>query len=298
MPRTASPPIAFIVAVLGVGCLSAMDGAVKAMSLDIGALDALCWRLAASLPLVVIAYLFLRKSRPTRAAVRLHLVRGVLGVPMAYLFFSGLERIPMAQAIALAFLAPLFALFWARLLLGERVEGASITGTFIAFAGTLLIFFGQASADMGEEAFIGAFMILGSALLYSFNIILMREQARAADPIEIALFIYVIPAVLFWLLGTTLGGGVQYPAGQEVAILAAAVTGVAGTILLAWAYARATASYLSASEYAGFLWAAAFGFLLFGEVPLSWTVAGGAAIILGVWIASTPRSPGYEMIEP
>ncbi|WP_343344960.1 DMT family transporter [Sphingomicrobium sp. XHP0239] len=297
MSRAANPLSAFLVAVLGVGCLSAMDGAVKAMSLDVGALDALCWRLAASVPLVVLAYVLLRKTRPTRTAVRLHVMRGVLGVPMALLFFSGLERVPMAQAIALAFMAPLFALFWARLLLGEKVEGASVLGSIVAFSGTLLIFFGQAQADMGEAAFVGALMILGSAVLYSFNIILMRQQSQVADPIEIALFLYLIPASLFWIIGVGVGGGVQYPEGQEIAIVAAAVTGVAGTILLAWAYRRATASYLSASEYAGFLWAAAFGFLLFGEVPLPWTVAGGAAIIAGVWIASRPAAPGHEMIE-
>ena len=297
MSRTSANSLtAFFVAVLGVGFLAGMDGAVKTMSLAVGAFDALCWRLLASLPLVTIIYIIMRKSRPTRAGMTLHLTRGVLGVPMALLFFSGLERIPMAQAIALAFLAPLFALFWARLFLGEDVGRGSVVGSLVAFAGTLAIFFGQAQADMGPEAFWGALMILGSAFFYSVNIILMRRQAQEADPVEVGFFLYSFMAAGFWALGG-LRGGVTYPAGEEVAVAASAVTGVAGTLLLAWAYKRASASYLSASEYAGFLWAALFGFVLFGEVPLPWTVAGGAAIIAGVWIASRPAVPGHEMIE-
>ena len=296
MSRTDNPPIAFVIAVLGVGCLAGMDGAVKTMSLDVGAFDALCWRLLASLPLAGTIYLFGRKQKPTRAAMTLHLLRAAIGVPMALLFFSGLERVPMAQAIALAFLAPLFALFWARIFLGEEVGRGSIVGSLVAFTGTLAIFFGQSQADMGPQAFWGAVMILGSALFYSVNIILMRRQAQEADPVEVGFFLYSFMAAGFWAIGG-LRGGVTYPQGTEVAIAASAVTGVAGSILLAWAYRRASASYLSASEYAGFLWAALFGFVLFGEIPLGWTVAGGAAIILGVWLASRPAPAGHEMIE-
>ena len=296
MSREANSLTAFLVAVLGVGFLAAMDGGVKAMSLEVGAFDALCWRLLASLPLAAGIYAVARKRRPTRAAMALHLTRGMLGVPMALLFFSGLERVPMAQAIALAFLAPLFALFWARLFLGEEVGRGSVVGSLVAFGGTLAIFFGQSQADMGPEAFWGALMILGSAFFYSVNIILMRRQAQVADPVEVSFFLYTFMTIGFWAIGG-LRGEVTYPAGEEIALAASAATGVAGSTLLAWAYKRASASYLSASEYAGFVWAALFGFVLFGEVPLGWTVAGGAAIILGVWIASRPAAPGHEMIE-
>lgn len=287
----------FFIAILGIGCLSAMDGAVKAMSLDVGAFAALSWRLLASVPLVAIAYLLLRKGWPTRKALRFHIMRGLLTVPMAFLFFYGLERVPMAQAIALAFLAPLFAIFLAALLLKEKVGGSTLVGAGLAFGGTLVIFFGQAQAEMGDAAMLGGVAILGSALLYGFNIILMREQALNADPIEIGFFTYCVSATGFWALAFLLFGGAAYPEGQDFAVAASAVTGVAGTLLLAWAYARASASYLSATEYSGFLWAALFGFVLFGEVPLGWTIVGAAAILCGVWIASRPAPTGHEMIE-
>ena len=55
-------------------------------------------------------------------------------------------------------------------------------------AGVALILTGQAQAKMGEEAFVGALAILGSAVCYSYNIILMRQQAQVADPAEISFF--------------------------------------------------------------------------------------------------------------
>ena len=53
-------------------------------------------------------------------------------------------------------------------------------------------------------------------------------------------------------------------------------------MLLSWAYARAEASYLAATEYTAFLWAALFGWLVFGEPLSPFTVAGAALIVAGV----------------
>jgi S-adenosylmethionine uptake transporter len=50
--------------------------------------------------------------------------------------------------------------------------------------------------------------------------------------------------------------------------LLAAVLAIGSMLLLSWAYARAEASYLAATEYTAFLWAALFGWLVFDE-PLS-----------------------------
>ncbi|MCM8558185.1 DMT family transporter [Sphingomicrobium sediminis] len=297
MSAQRSSLIAFAVAVLGVGCLSAMDGAVKMLSLEVGVFAALCWRLGASVLVGGGIYAIGRKRAPSRKAMKLHLMRGVLVVPMAYLFFFGLARVPMAQAIALAFLAPLFALYLAAILLKEKVARASIGGSLLAFAGTLVIFAGQAQADVGREAWLGSFAILGSAMMYAFNIILIRQQSQAADPAEVAFFSHLFPAIIFWLIAILFVGVPDFPQGLDLVIWASAITGIFGAIGLAWAYARADAGYLAATEYSGFLWAAMFGFILFAEIPSPWTVAGAVAIVAGCWIAARPDPPGHEMIE-
>ena len=75
---------------------------------------------------------------------------------MALLFFWGLARVPMAQAVALTFIAPLIALFLAALLLKEPIGRRTVGGSLAAFAGVVVIFIGQARADLGREALLGS----------------------------------------------------------------------------------------------------------------------------------------------
>ena len=97
---------------------------MKRLALAIGTYNALLWRTLAG-ALVGAAFFFgTRNAWPGPAAMRVHLTRGLLSVPMALFFFWGLARVPMAQAIALAFVAPLIALYLAAILLKERIERA------------------------------------------------------------------------------------------------------------------------------------------------------------------------------
>ena len=73
------------------------------------------------------------------------------------------------------------------------------------------------------------------------------------------------------------------------ALLGAAVLSTLSLLLLSWAYARAEASYLAATEYTAFLWAALLGWLVFGEHLSGFTVAGAVLIVAGCLLAA--RSP-------
>jgi S-adenosylmethionine uptake transporter len=69
-------------------------------------------------------------------------------------------------------------------------------------------------------------------------------------------------------------------------IVAAAALATASLALLSWAYARAPANYLAPTEYTSFIWAALFGWLVFGEHVSLFTLAGAALIIIGCAIAA------------
>ena len=73
-----------------------------------------------------------------------------------------------------------------------------------------------------------------------------------------------------------------------IAVLAAALSTFSG-LLLSWAYGKAEASYLAATEYTAFLWAALFGWLVFGEHLSGFTLAGAGLIVTGCLLAA--RSP-------
>jgi S-adenosylmethionine uptake transporter len=288
------PLLAFVAAIVAVGFLSAMDAAMKSVSLVHGALSALTWRAIIAAPIVGAIYFLARTKKPTRTAMRYHLWRGALMVPMSLTFFWGLTFVPIAQAIALAFIAPLLALILAGPLLKESIGPRIFAGSILAFVGVVTIFIGQARADLGREALLGSLSILASALLYAFNIVLMRRQSQSAEPLEIVFFYFAVAGLGFWLVAL-FAGVPSFPGDRLAPLLAATLLSILGMLGLAWAYARAGAAYLSTSEYSGFLWAMLFGFLVFGEVPSPWTVAGAVAIIAGCWVAARPERTPHPM---
>ena len=295
--RPHPPLIAFLVGMAGIATFSAMDAVMKGLVLALGTYTTLFWRSLAGT--IMAGALFARDPRwPDKPTMRLHLARGILGSGMAFLFFWGLARVPIAQAIALAFIAPLIALYLAAAILKEKVSPRIVGGSAVAFAGVLVIFIGQARADLGRDAMLGSLAILASAVCYAINIILMRRQAQAASPVEVGFFQSIIMAAVLVLVLPFAGGVALPPLDQIAFILLAAFLATASLLLLSWAYARAQASYLATTEYTSFLWAALFGWIFFNESVSAFTIAGAGMIVGGCLLAArTPQEadPSLEV---
>jgi S-adenosylmethionine uptake transporter len=282
-----SPIFVFAVAVLGIALFSVMDAVMKGLVLAIGTYTALLWRNLASTGISGAIY-FARPRRPmTPATLQVHLLRAAVTTVMAFCFFWGLARMPMAQAVALTFVAPLLSLVLSALLLGERIARTTIVASSIAFAGVAVIVFGQWRSDPGAAALQGAIAVLASALLYAFNIVLMRRQALVAEPVEVA---FSQSAIVTMLLAVGGPWFATIPEARHIPmLLSGGILAVASLLLLAWAYARSDASHLSTSEYTAFVWASLLGWLVFDERVTAWTLSGAALIVLGCVIAARFR---------
>ena len=297
MNRAAQHPAkAFAVALAAVATLSLMDAVMKGLVIALGIFMVQVWRSLASLILSTAIYLPLRQPWPRRATLWLHIGRGLLVTLMAFLFFWGIARVPLAQGIALTFIAPLLALLLAAALLHEEIGSRSIAGSVIAFVGVLVIVVGQATGRLGAGVLAGSAAILGSALCYAANIVMMRHQALAAKPLEINFFQSLTVAAI-WLVAAVMIGPPSWPGAHWTWIAVAAFLSTAGSLLFAWAYARAQASYLAVTEYSAFIWASILGWLVFHE-PLSFdTLAGAALIVGGCFLASGGRAAPPPEIE-
>jgi S-adenosylmethionine uptake transporter len=274
-----------------------MDAVMKGLVLALGTYTTLLWRSFVGVGLAGSLFAANRPQWPARATLNIHLTRGAVSTVMGVLFFWGLARVPLAQAIALAFIAPLIALVLAATMLGEKVEKRTVGASLIAFAGVAVILIGQAQADLGVDAMLGSLAIVLSAFLYALNLILMRRQSQASGPAEAAFFQNVTVSALLLaalpMLGTNMPVAEHWPW-----ILLAAVLSTASLLLLSWAYARAEASYLAATEYSSFLWAMLLGWLVFGETVSPYTLAGAALIVAGCFLAARrPEEvrPGLEV---
>jgi S-adenosylmethionine uptake transporter len=285
--RPVAPAVAFAVGALGIFVFACMDAVMKGLVIALGVYTTMTWRSLAGMLLSGALYAGTRAPWPTRAAMRLHVVRGLVSVVMALTFFWGLARVPMAQAIALAFVAPILALVLAAVILKERVPRGSIVACVLAAGGVGLILAGQARADLGQAAFEGTIAVLVSALCYAFNIILMRAQALVARPIEVAFWqslivtLCLLPAAPWF---ATIPTATHWPM-----ILVAAVFATLSLMLLGWAYQHGSASFLAPTEYTSFIWAALFGWLIFSEPLSPWTLAGALLIVAGSIIAARAR---------
>jgi len=285
-----SPTKAFAVASLAIAVYSAMDALVKGLSITSGAYAAVLWRSLAAVAMLAPIFLARRRPWPTAAALKLHAMRGLTGGASVLLFFWGLVRVPMAQGVALTFLAPLLALFLAAMTLGERVRRAAIGGSLVASLGVLVIAAGQIQAHASEQTVLGSVAIIAASVLYAGSLILLRRQAQAADPLEVALFTSIVLSGLL-LLGWPWLGALP-TAAQLPAVIAAAALGSVSAVALAWAYRHAEAQVLAPVEYTAFIWSALFGWLVFAERVSPYTIGGAALIIAGCLVAVRGPPPG------
>ncbi len=271
--------------VIGIGLFSGMDAVMKSAALSVGAFSAYFLRCVIGFCMIAPIWKLTGGRWPAREVMRIHLIRGVVTAFMGWSFFFSLTRLPLAEAIALSFIAPLIALYLAAVLLGEKIRRQAIIAAFLGLGGVVIIVAGRLGREnMSDAALIGLAALLLSAVLYAWNLVLQRQQALVAKPAEVSTFQNGI--VMLVLLAGTPFLLVIPQAGQWGDIVAGAALAVGAALFLSWAYARAEAQILVPVEYTGFLWAALFGWLLFDETISMSTVAGAVLIVIGCWIAT------------
>jgi S-adenosylmethionine uptake transporter len=278
------PYLPFLAAVTGIALYCFMDAAMKRASLTGGVYNALLFRSLIGTGLLLPLWRIGGGSWPAAAALRLHGTRSVVVAGMALLYFWGLVRLPLAEAIAISFIAPLIALYLAAVILGEQITRWAIAGSLLGLAGVVVISAGHLGQGGGTAQGPGIAAVLCSAVLYGWNLILQRQQAQLARPREVAFFQNLMIALILLLAAPWLA---QRPSLPGLGLIAAsAVLAAASLMLLSWAYARSEAQLLLPTEYSAFVWAALAGWLWFGERLDTATLMGGALIVAGCLTAA------------
>ncbi len=290
--RTAAPPIishAALEALVAVAILSMMDALIKGASARVPVIEIAFLRFAfGSLTILAVAAVA-RPLLPTRETVLVNGIRALLIVFTAVCFFYALSVLPLAETMALAFLAPVFIALFGALILKESLDLRIGIALVAGFAGVAVIVFGKSGgAGAGEpasdQALWGALAALASAVTYALAMVLLRARAtRDSLVVIVALqnlvpaLILIVPAALVW----------TRPAPGDWAILALiGALGAIGHLLLARAFSKAEAARLAPLDYTSMIWAIAFGYFFFAEVPTLRTFLGAGLIIGGALVAS------------
>ena len=282
------PFVPFMVAAAGVGTFSLMDAAMKDLALSIGAYNAVMWRNSVGALLMGVLFVGTRQKWPPLHLLKMHLWRSIVVAVMAVSFFWSLTKLPLAEAIGLSFIAPVIALYLAAVMLKETIGKEAIWASLAGLGGVAIILAGRLSGHYTMDHVWGAAAVLFSAVVFAYNLILARQQAQVAGPIEIAFFQNLFVALTLGLAAPWFLQSIGISDAPLVG--ASAALAVISLLLLSWAYARAEAQILIPVEYTAFVWAAFFGWLFFAE-PVTLPVLLGTALIVGGSLIAARTKP-------
>ncbi len=259
---------------------SAMDGVSKGLTLRLSPIEVSWARYLFNLLLLVPLALARGGARPlaTRMPVA-QIARGALLFGSGVLFITALRSLPLADAAAVGFVAPLMVTALSIPLLGERVESGRWLAVLAGFGGVLLV------VRPGGAGFGAASLLpVASAGCWAVALIITRRLAATESPLSTLIYTGLTGLALSSLL---LPGVWRAPATADWLLLAVAGGLYAlGQFLLLKAFLAAHASVLAPFQYSQIVWSTAIGWLCFGTMPDPWTGAGAAVIIasgLYIW---------------
>jgi drug/metabolite transporter (DMT)-like permease len=226
---------------------------------------------------VVVLLILLRPKgfvdRLVPKAKKLQWMRGGLMLLSTLIFFSVLRLLPLAEATALNFCAPLFVVALSPWLLGERPSPVRWLGVLIGFAGMLVVV--RPGSDLSTAG-----MLLGllSAFVFGLLQLITRRIAEYDTPMTTLLQSGVIGTCLTTLLIPFFWFDAQPTPMQAMIFLSTGVTGSLGHYFVIRAFQYADASFLSPFLYLQIISATSIGYVAFGHLP-DWMTAVGIAII-------------------
>jgi S-adenosylmethionine uptake transporter len=273
--------VALLCVTLAAASFVGMDSVIKLLALRYDTLQLTFFRFAAGSVFALPLWLWHRTPLPTATAWRLHMVRSVLLLGSLLGYFHALALLPLALAVTISYLAPVFVAVLAVPLLRERPSPSVWLAMSIALAGVSISVAPDLAGGfdrMSTTRLVGIASAAAAALAFAGVLLLARRLAHR-DSIWTILLIQSLLPLLLLAAPTAWRWQPVWP-GDIGLILLAGALGTLGLLGVTYAFTRLEASRLAALEYTSFVWAALLGYLLFDEIP-GLTTAASALLIVG-----------------
>jgi len=223
---------------------------------------------------VVILPVVLIKGGPTLFRSRqpvLQVIRGFGMVGSSIMFIQSLPYLPVADATAVFFVSPILIMALSVLFLGESVGWRRWTAAAVGLTGVMIV------VRPGTGAFEpAAFLPIISASSWAVGAVVTRKITGDHTLTTLAYSACVGSIVLSALMPFNW----VTPNGTEIALgLCMGVLFAIGHWLVVMAYRHGTASLIAPFSYVQLIWAGTLGYLVFGSLPDSWTIAGACLIV-------------------
>ena len=257
--------------------LSLMDVLIKWLSADYSTVQIVFFRsLFGLLPLVVLIPRSGGLSSLRTRRWRLHLLRGLFALATALTFFFAFGLLPLADAYAIAFAAPIVMTALSVPILGETVGLRRWLAVLVGFAG-VIVMLRPGTAELGELLGIGTIAAIAGTLFFAISTLLTRKLAQTDSN----------AAIIFYGSLVIIGGSLlllpfHFTMPDPPGLLLLAATGLLGGIggiAFIEALRGAQVAILAPFEYTSMIWAILFGYLIWSDLPDGWTIAGSAIVI-------------------
>ena len=257
----------------GIAAFSIMDAVIKWLTADYPIAQVVALRSWFGLPLLAIFALYGKslKSLATRRPL-VHVTRYLLVLLLSFSFFWGLSQMKLVDAIAITFAAPIFITLLSVPLLKEAVGLQRWLAILVGFCGVLIML--RPGPGVFQWA---ALVVLGSVLVYA--LLMITTRAFKATETTTALLLYpqlgmsltgILLAPFFWVP----------PDGFDLLLFAlAGCFGSIGGVCVTHAFRLGAAAVIAPFEYSALIWASLLGYLLWGELPDSYTLIGAFVVV-------------------
>lgn len=281
-----SPGKAIICALAGGAFLTLNDGFVKSLTADYPVGQVLALR---GIFIYLMIFIFAMRQGGVQTAWQIKSwkgqgLRGFCVIGSSFAFVTGLSYLPLADAIAIAFAGPLFVTLMAPLMLGEHVGWRRWMAVLVGFVGVLVI----VQPGSGAFQWFAVFPLVASFLGGMRDII---TRKMAASETSVAVLFVTTSAVV-------IAGFVSYFFSEwkpvetqhiKFFVGSGLLIGIAHYLIIE-SFRLGEAALVSPFKYVNVLWAALFGYLIFGDLPGSSTMLGALIVTLcGIYILHRER---------
>jgi drug/metabolite transporter (DMT)-like permease len=271
-------------------CFAVVDALAKTVALHYPANEVTFFRMFFGLIPAVAMCCWGRVSLKQRLAnldVKGQTIRALTLLGASGLFFAGLPYVPLGEAVALAYSETLIVILLAPLILGERLTRRGALAAVVGFSGVLLV----VRPGGGESNWLGPVFLLLSAFFGALSIVQIKRIRSTDDSATTVLY---FTAVGTMVTACTLVFNWRTPSMDALLIMAVlGAFGTAGQLLMTMAFRRADAGTLAPYNYTSIVWAALFGYLVWGETIQALSLV-GIALIVGSAIVVAVRRKDRE----
>ena len=271
-PRTNDSKLGLIYMFGGMALFGATDAMAKVLTDSLPAIQ-IVWGRQTGLLVGILIYIAVKGVGVLRTTqLRLQVGRGVLATISATLFIIAIAYVPLTDAVAITFVAPFIVTVLGALVLREPVGIRRWAAVVIGFLGTLIVI--RPGMGIVHPA---AFLLIIAASAFACRQILSRVLAgedktstTVAYPAIVSWGLLTVPLFFVWQTPTT--------ATEIILLIAMALLAATAETLVIMALATAQAVVVAPVQYTLLLWGTMYGFLIFDQLPDSWTLIGAVII--------------------